>query len=86
MIMVIEEQPLALAGLLKSVYLLYNQICNTKSISNHKSLQQHVCRICDILHLWKGIDKETRRGTPVDNRPSHNLFHSFVQQKKLKLK
>ena len=82
MIMVIEEKPLALAGQLKSVNLLYNQICNTKSISNHKSLQQHVCRICDILHLWKGIDKETRRGSPVDNRQSHNFFHSFVLQKK----
>ena len=30
---------------------------NTKSLSYHKISQRHVCRICDILHLWKGIKK-----------------------------
>ena len=32
-------------------------IINKKSLSYHKISQRHVCRIWDILHLWKGIKK-----------------------------
>ena len=51
--MVIEEQPLALAGLLKSVNMLYNQICNTKSIST---------KVCSNMSAGSVISYISERG------------------------
>jgi hypothetical protein len=45
---------------------------NKKSLSNHSDIS---AGFWDILHLWKGINYETRRGSIVDNRPYTNKFH-----------